>query len=90
MRCNICDRVLSDAEVVWSKDLGAFEPCTTCLDIALDAAYSDGFKPEGEEDEQFGSGAVDILDLEENTSIFSLTDLGEGMGGFSPFDERYD
>lgn len=57
MRCHICDRVLSDKEVVWNNDTKAFEPCGTCLDIALDAAYSDGFHTEDDEfvvlDERF-------------------------------------
>jgi hypothetical protein len=43
MRCNICDKALTDKEVVWSTDLKAYEPCTTCLEAAMDAAYCDGF-----------------------------------------------
>lgn len=43
MRCNICNHALTDKEVTFNEDLQTFEPCTTCLDIALDAAYSDGF-----------------------------------------------
>lgn len=42
MRCAICDRQLTDKEVVFNKDLQAYEPCTVCLDIAMDAAYCDG------------------------------------------------
>lgn len=44
MRCNICDKQLSDKEVVWNKELDAFEPCAYCLEAAMDAAYSDGFQ----------------------------------------------
>lgn len=53
MHCNICDRELSDKEVVWNVDLNTYEPCTTCLDIAMDAAYSNGFKTENDEYDLF-------------------------------------
>lgn len=46
MHCHICDKELSDKEVSWNKDLDSFEPCTTCLDIAMDAAYCDGYETE--------------------------------------------
>lgn len=42
MRCDICDKALSDKEVAWNEDIGTWEPCTVCLDIALDAAYGHG------------------------------------------------
>lgn len=57
MRCSCCDRVLSDKEVVWNNDIKSFELCGTCLDIAMDAAYSNGFHTEDDEfvvlDERF-------------------------------------
>lgn len=37
---------MSDKEISYNDDLQAYEPCTTCLDIALDAAYSQGFQTE--------------------------------------------
>lgn len=46
MRCSCCDRALSDKEVVWNDDLKSYELCTVCLDIALDAAYNNGFDPD--------------------------------------------
>lgn len=48
MKCHICDAELTDKEVNWNKELEAFEPCTLCLDIAMDAAYCDGFVTEDE------------------------------------------
>lgn len=48
MRCNICDKALSEKEVEWNNDIQTFEPCTTCLDIALDAAYGQ-HRPDDEE-----------------------------------------
>lgn len=48
-RCGCCDNKLSDAEIVWNKDLGAWEMCTSCLDAALDAAFSNGFSPDGDD-----------------------------------------
>lgn len=49
MRCNICDKQLTDKEVVWNKELEAYEPCSYCLEIAMDAAYSDGFQHDDDE-----------------------------------------
>lgn len=46
MKCHICDAELSDKEVSWNKELNSFEPCTVCLDIAMDAAYSNGYTTE--------------------------------------------
>lgn len=44
MRCHICDKALSEKEVIYNKDLEAFEPCTVCIDIAMDAAFCDGIQ----------------------------------------------
>jgi len=49
MRCNICDRQLSEKEIIFSKELDTFEPCTTCLDAAMEAAYTAGFDTEDDE-----------------------------------------
>lgn len=46
MRCSCCDRVLTEKEVSWNPEINNFEICTVCLDVALDAAYSNGFDPE--------------------------------------------
>lgn len=50
MRCNICDRGLTEKEIVFNKELDAYEPCGECLEIALEAAYSDGFIREDDDD----------------------------------------
>lgn len=52
MRCAICDKELSDKEVTYNEDLQGYEPCTECLDIALDAAYSGGVP---DDDRQFNA-----------------------------------
>lgn len=44
MRCNICDKQLTDKEIQWNKELQAWESCSFCLEVAMDAAYSDGFQ----------------------------------------------
>lgn len=66
MRCNICDRALSEQEIVHNKDLNAYEPCSVCLAAAFEAAYSDGFckesTPEGE------AGGV-LSDFQEQVEI---------------------
>jgi len=46
MHCHICDAELSEKEINWNKELDSFEPCTVCLDIAMDAAYSNGYTTE--------------------------------------------
>lgn len=51
MRCSICDRELSDKEVTWNDELQDWEICTTCLEISLEAAFSDGYQ--AEEDDSF-------------------------------------
>lgn len=50
MRCNCCDRKMSDKEISWNKDLNTFEMCSECLEISLDAAFSEGFTPEDDRD----------------------------------------
>ncbi len=76
MKCYICDKTLTELEVQWNKDLEEWEPCGTCLEIALDAAYSGDFetKEEGEEQTPFGSGAVDTLDSDTYRSYYDHCD----------------
>lgn len=49
MHCKCCDKQLSEKELNWNADLDDWELCTTCLDISLDAAYSNGFLTEDDE-----------------------------------------
>lgn len=49
MHCNICDKQLSEKEIVFSTDLDTYEPCSECLEIAMDAAYSQGYLTEDDE-----------------------------------------
>lgn len=49
MRCHICDRSMSDKEIQPAEGDRLYEPCSTCLEVALDAAYSDGFTTEDDE-----------------------------------------
>ena len=67
MHCYICDRTLSDTEIVYNRQIGEYEPCSTCLTAALDAAYTNGFSPDEPLDdpdlqEKHGSGAVETLE----------------------------
>ena len=50
MKCNICDKDLNEKEISFNKDIGAFEPCGQCLEIAFDAAFSDGFSRPDDDD----------------------------------------
>jgi hypothetical protein len=48
---------LNDSEIQHSEDKKhKFEPCKTCIDVGLDAAYSNGFKP--------GESPVELLEEE--------------------------
>lgn len=49
MKCNCCDKDMSDKETVFNEELGTWELCTVCLDVALDAAYSNGFSRDDED-----------------------------------------
>lgn len=40
---------MSEKEISFNEELGTFEPCSTCLEIAMDAAYCDGFQTEDDE-----------------------------------------
>lgn len=81
MRCYICDKALTDVEIQMSPDGHSYEPCGICMEIALDAAYSDGVVIEESLDDpdlnnQFGSGAVETLDP---TSFVSSFDEASGF-----------
>lgn len=66
IHCYICDKQLSEKEINFNEDMKNFECCSTCLEIAMDAAYSDGVHTE---DDEF----VIIEDLtEENQYQYSL------------------
>lgn len=81
MRCYICDHQLTDKEVNYNQDLGMDEPCTTCLDVALDAAYSGGFSPFGEEVTKVGIDAEwDSADGFASELPLNSVDLGFRLG----------
>lgn len=68
MKCNICDKTLTEKEISQHDQTKEFEPCGTCLEIALDAAYSDGFahpddEPEGAVDPDFDNSYGDSTDI---------------------------
>ncbi len=44
MRCNACDKALTEAEIQFIPQSKTFEMCSICLEVAMDAAYSDGFQ----------------------------------------------
>ena len=68
MRCHICDKTLSDAEIQLAPDK-TYEPCAPCMEIILDAAYSDGFIRPDDLD------AVEILDDDTSITEVDNTDL---------------
>lgn len=79
MRCNICDKELSDKEVIYNGDLDGYEPCTECLDIALEAAYSGGV-PNDDDELSAVDSSFDEVGRESWSNFFSEpVDLDEGM-----------
>jgi hypothetical protein len=66
MRCHICDKALTEAEIQYIPQTKEFDCCSTCLEVAMDAAYCDGFVKEDplddpELEEQFGNGETETL-----------------------------
>ena len=75
MRCHICDKLLNEKEIQYEKRDKTFEPCGECLEIALDAAYSDGFSPDNDIDHDYTGPGVETLEPDVNISVFSLSDI---------------
>lgn len=98
MRCNICDKALSDTEVVFNKGLNDYEPCSTCLEIAMDAAFSQGYHRPDDEiaveiGDEFGDGIVETLDTD--VGVSDLQNIGYdvtswGDAGDIPGRDDYD
>lgn len=80
MRCHICDRALAEAEIQTTPNNKSYEPCSTCFEIAMDAAYCDGFVRDDEGtgdpdlDDLYGSGSVDTLDADTLSSFLDRSD----------------
>lgn len=75
MRCNCCDRELDEKEIIWNTELQAWEMCNTCLDIAMDAAYSQGFSYDDED-------SLYIIDEEYDDDI-AYAPVSDWYGGFT-------
>lgn len=79
MRCHICDKALTEAEIQYNPDDKSFECCSVCLDIALEAAYCDGFVREdplddAELEDEFGDGLIPTLDPDMFRSVYDHSD----------------
>lgn len=71
MRCECCDKIMSPEEIQYIQEEKTFDYCTTCLDIAMEAAYSGDFKRNEEELTEVDDdlpfkydGEVETLDLD--------------------------
>lgn len=72
MKCYICDKTVNGEEINILPD-GSFDCCGTCLDIAMEAAYADGFIPGGD---------VIVDSVEEDSSSSSSSSVeGDCCGG---------
>lgn len=94
MRCHICDKALSDDEIQTAPD-GSYEPCSTCMNIILDAAYSDGFVKDvdletelDDDDDCVVNVGSEIENLEEGTyrSYFDHCDISYADDGINDYD----
>jgi hypothetical protein len=81
MRCECCDRSMEGDEIQYLPDSLTLDYCAVCVDIAMDAAYSDGFiRPDDEVTELGeGSGEVPVLD-----TSFDVEETG-GYPSFSGY-----
>ena len=87
MRCHVCDKALTDKEVVFNKDLvnpdgsGGYEPCTVCLEVAMDAAFSQGHKrPDDHEipeelGDEYGDGELENFEEDETLGLGDASDV---------------
>ena len=81
MHCNICDKQLGEKEISWNDDLGTYEPCVTCLEVIMEAAYSDGFDTE---DDEF---IVLESSFDEDTHSFGASQYNLDLGDdYDPYD----
>ena len=62
MHCNCCDRELSNDEIKWNNQLQAWEMCSSCLEVSLDAAFGQ-VRNEEEEVTYLDDGAEDDVDI---------------------------
>lgn len=67
MKCYICDKELTEKEIDYNEQLRQFEPCPTCLEISIDAAYSDGFSRDDD--------SVEVLDGDYELHIGNSEDI---------------
>jgi len=63
MRCNICNKDLTDKEVSFNEDLDTFEPCGECLEIIYDTAFGQGYNPDDDRVSVIEEPEEDISDL---------------------------
>ena len=88
MRCHICDKALSEAEIQLTPDGKEFEPCSVCMEVIMETAYCDGFVREEplddpELDDLYGSGSVEVLDPDTYRSAFDHCDPGFQKDSYS-------
>lgn len=81
MRCHVCDKSMTEAEIMESPSGIGYEPCSVCMEIILETAYSDGFvreEPLDEDSEMFADefNIVDTLDTDIHRSTFDLCYVG--------------
>ena len=81
MRCNCCDRALSEDEIQFNTDINAWEMCSTCVDIALDAAFSGSFSYDDDEDYLFVTLDDGVEDLFVANELGLTSVVDEGWGG---------
>lgn len=97
MRCNICDRAMGESEIQLTPDNLSYEPCSVCMEIIMDTAYSDGFtRPQDDEFELDEDCEFEVTDeefevLEDNDSYRSYFDHCDiSVPSYDPDGDSYD
>lgn len=63
MHCRICDKLMEPEEISWNVLTKEYEPCRTCMEIILDAAYTDKISKYFEGDEDVGMDDYEVHPL---------------------------
>lgn len=87
MRCHICDKSLTEEEIQTAPD-GSYEPCSVCMNIILETAYSDGFTRPGDEFEEIEDEGSEVETLDEETyrSVYDHCDFSLPDNGINDYE----
>lgn len=68
--------MMSDNETSFNEDIQTYDPCTTCMQVILDAAYGKNY------DEDENQGEIPLLDTEFDDDTYGSTTPLQGSFAF--------